>query len=87
MGIDNEIEKMEETLRKKKLMRTEKGKARIIALRERVKTKTAMLEKVKSEIGKLEAEVEEVKARMGTQSGMGKECGNAETEATTRKKQ
>ncbi len=64
MNIDNSIEKMEEALDKKKKLRAEKDKARLVTLEERIKAKTEKAEKIQLAITDLNEEKEQVQARI-----------------------
>jgi predicted nucleic acid-binding Zn-ribbon protein len=68
MSIHTAIQKMEETLRKKKAMRFEKDKTRMETLKERLKAKTEYMEKVRSAVTALEAEIEAIRVRIGGES-------------------
>jgi hypothetical protein len=68
MSIDTAIQKMEETLRKKKAMRFEKDKTRMAALKERLKAKAEYMEKVRSSVTALEAEIEAIRVRIDGES-------------------
>ena len=69
MSIDNAIEKMEETLRKKKVLRADKDKSRLATLEGRVKTKTAKVKKIQSDIDSLKMEMERVMIRIHEEEG------------------
>ncbi len=62
MGIENTIKNMEEALEKKKAVMREKSAGKITKLKERIKIKTAKIEKITKERDALEEECNALEA-------------------------